>query len=210
MPETKLIVLGGGGHASVVCDVARAAGFRDVLVCDPNVRTGTLCGFPCAVEDEDVLLERNAADADFVVAIGHRIARARLLERCRRAKARLAVIVHPSAVISPFARLEDGVVVMPRAVVNAGALIGRGSIVNTGAVVEHDCRVGEAVHVAPGSVICGGVEIGDRVDLGAGSVIIPGRRVGADAIVGAGSVIVRDVASGTTVFGNPARPKPAP
>jgi acetyltransferase-like isoleucine patch superfamily enzyme len=42
--------------------------------------------------------------------------------------------------------------------------------------------------------------------IGAAAVILPGLRVGHDAMVGAGAVVTKDVASGTTVVGNPARP----
>ncbi len=51
------------------------------------------------------------------------------------------------------------------------------------------------------------IVIGRDVWLGAGAIVLPGMRVGDNAIVGAGAVVTRDVAPGTTVMGNPARPK---
>ena len=42
--------------------------------------------------------------------------------------------------------------------------------------------------------------------IGSGSTILCGLTIGAGAIVGAGSVVTKDVAPGTTVAGNPARP----
>ena len=50
------------------------------------------------------------------------------------------------------------------------------------------------------------VIIGANVWIGSGAQILPGVTIGDDAIVGAGSVVTRDVASGATVVGNPARP----
>lgn len=50
------------------------------------------------------------------------------------------------------------------------------------------------------------VSLGDNVWIGGAAVILPGVTIGDDAIVGAGSVVTRDVAAGTTVAGNPARP----
>jgi maltose O-acetyltransferase len=49
------------------------------------------------------------------------------------------------------------------------------------------------------------VSIGRNVWIGGGAVILPGVTVGDDAIVGAGSVVTRDVPSGATVAGAPAR-----
>lgn len=50
------------------------------------------------------------------------------------------------------------------------------------------------------------VRIGANVWIGGGAVILPGVTIGDDAIIGAGSIVTRDVPSGATVAGNPARP----
>lgn len=50
------------------------------------------------------------------------------------------------------------------------------------------------------------VRIGSNVWIGGGAIILPGVVVGDDAVIGAGSVVTRNVARGTTVRGNPARP----
>ena len=49
------------------------------------------------------------------------------------------------------------------------------------------------------------VRIGRNVWIGSGAIILPGVSVGDDAIIGAGSVVTRDVPTGATVAGNPAR-----
>ncbi|MDQ2084375.1 sugar O-acetyltransferase [Xanthobacteraceae bacterium Astr-EGSB] len=50
------------------------------------------------------------------------------------------------------------------------------------------------------------VTIGHNVWIGGGAIILPGVTIGDDALIGAGAVVTRDVAPGTTVVGNPARP----
>jgi UDP-2-acetamido-3-amino-2,3-dideoxy-glucuronate N-acetyltransferase len=44
-----------------------------------------------------------------------------------------------------------------------------------------------------------------RASLGSGAVILGGVRIGAGALIGAGAVVTKDVPSGATVAGNPAR-----
>ncbi|MEQ9571153.1 MAG: DapH/DapD/GlmU-related protein, partial [Nitratireductor sp.] len=51
------------------------------------------------------------------------------------------------------------------------------------------------------------VRIGSDVWVGGGAIILPGVTIGDGAIVGAGAVVTRDVATGATVAGNPARPR---
>ncbi|AHI24733.1 maltose acetyltransferase [Komagataeibacter xylinus] len=50
------------------------------------------------------------------------------------------------------------------------------------------------------------VTIGRNVWIGGGAIILPGITIGDHAIIGAGSIVTRDVPSGVTAAGNPARP----
>ena len=50
------------------------------------------------------------------------------------------------------------------------------------------------------------VTIGRSVWIGGGAILVGGVTVGDGAIIGAGAVVTKDVAAGTTVVGNPARP----
>jgi maltose O-acetyltransferase len=49
------------------------------------------------------------------------------------------------------------------------------------------------------------IAIGRNVWIGGGAIILPGVTVGDDTIIGSGSVVTRNVPSGVTVLGNPAR-----
>ena len=51
------------------------------------------------------------------------------------------------------------------------------------------------------------ISIGANVWIGGGALLLPGVTVGDDAVIGAGAVVTRDVAAGSTVVGNPARPR---
>jgi sugar O-acyltransferase (sialic acid O-acetyltransferase NeuD family) len=140
------------------------------------------------------------------LAIGDNARRLELFTQLRPHIAR--ALIHPSAVVSPTARVGDGSVVCALCAINPEARVGCAAIINTGAIVEHDCTVDDGVHLSPGAVLCGTVSVGARSWIGAASVVIQGRCVGRDSIVGAGAVVVHDVPDGVVVFGNPARMRP--
>ena len=210
----RILVWGAGGHGRVVADVVRAAGGTVAGFVDRDAaRVGrpTAPGAPLVLLSEAELL-RVLADGHpdgrgwDALALGIGDNRARLRAFAAAAGAPWPVLAHPSAVLSPSARLEAGTVVMPLAVLNADARVGRAAIVNTGAVVEHDCVVGDGAHLSPRCVLAGGARVGEGAWVGAGATVLPGVSVGPWAVVGAGAVVVRDVPGGTVVAGVPARP----
>lgn len=204
--DRSLLILGGGGHARVVADAALASGrwgsvrFRD----DAPPRFGLECYGPCdgPVADFAWLVAR---DLPFIVAVGDAGLRERWMREASERGARVETVIHPSAVVSSFARVEAGVAVLAGAVINPGARLGVGAIVNTGATVDHDSDIGEYAHVCPGVHVAGDVSVGARAWIGIGSAVRQGVTIGADAIVGAGAAVVADVDQGVTVVGVPAR-----
>lgn len=203
--DRRLIIVGAGGHARVVIDVARAAGFEPAAALDP-ASVGSLCNGVEVVGSDD-LAERLFAEGSrqAVIAIGDNRLRAMLGRRLQDIGFTLPPVCHPSAILSGSAQIGPGTVIMPLAVVNASATIGHLVIVNTSAVVEHDCHVGDAAHIAPGCRLGGTVSVGAGALIGIGSVIRPGARVGAFAVIGAGSTVIGDIAGETVATGSPAR-----
>lgn len=207
--KPSIIVIGAGGHAVVVADALLAAGesvlgFTDA---DPRHHGQRLCGLPVLGDDATVLAAHPQHTTHLVNGIGGvggTELRQRVQERLQTLGWRFVGVRHPSAIVSSFARVEDGVQLLAGSVVQAGAEIGAGCIVNTAAVVEHDCRLGEHVHVAPRALLCGGVEIGARSCIGAGAVVRQGLRLGNDTVVGAGAVVIRNHSGGGTLIGVPA------
>ena len=53
--------------------------------------------------------------------------------------------------------------------------------------------------------LTGGAEVGENVFMGSHASVLPGVQVGDNAIVGAGAVCTKDVPTGATVIGVPAR-----
>ncbi len=213
MIAKTMILFGGGGHAAVATESARAAGYvvlgyladsedgvADASKTDmPEImglkRLGAIAELPAVLA-----IHRHA---NFHAAIGDPVLREKwmgLLETLP-----FPPVIHPTAAVSTSAKIQDGAFIGPNAVVNARATIGRGVIVNSGAIVEHDCTLEQYCHVAPGSVLSGGVRVGQKTLIGAGATVIPGVKIGSGCTLGAGAVAIADIPDGATATGVPAR-----
>lgn len=202
----KLVLFGGGGHARVVADVARAAGFELLGVLTPNES-------PLDPEftrlGDDGWLNEAPPDVGFHIAFAARAGqtdREQLFARLVSDRALLPALISPAAQVSRFARIGSGSLIVHCAIVNAGAEIGAGAIVNSGAIVEHGCLLGDHSHVAPGAIVTGEARIGRGCVVGAGAIVLPGISVADRTVIGAGAVVVRSITERGGIWsGNPAR-----
>ena len=204
----SVVIIGAGGHGKVVLDILRAAGrFNPIGYVDADTRLfGTKVGGLQVLGPNNVLPRlRQQGVAHAIVAIGDNRTRQRYVATLGGEGFELVSAIHPSAFVSPTAKLGRNVVVGPNASVITEARIGDATIVNTGAIVEHECEVGQAVHVAPGACLAGRVRVGACAFVGIGAQVIQCLSVGEGATVGAGAVVLQDVPDGATVVGVPAR-----
>jgi sugar O-acyltransferase (sialic acid O-acetyltransferase NeuD family) len=116
-----------------------------------------------------------------------------------------ATLVHPSAVVSPYASLAPGVFVGAGAVIAAGATLAPHVFVNRGVTIGHDTRVDAFARLMPGCNVAGHARIGTGATVGMGANVLQELEVGAHAFVGAGSVVTRDVPDHARALGSPAR-----
>jgi UDP-2-acetamido-3-amino-2,3-dideoxy-glucuronate N-acetyltransferase len=118
--------------------------------------------------------------------------------------------------IGPFVEIQRGVEigaackVQSHTFVCEGVTIGDRAFIGHGVMFVNDRRPratnerGELQGPDDWEMVETRVEEG--ASIGSGAVILGGVTIGADALVGAGAVVTRDVAPGTVVAGNPARP----
>ncbi len=205
-PKRKIVIIGAGGHGRVCADVARRAGYAVSAFCDPAFeQVSEILGVEVLSHSERELFENWPDDTQLVIGIGDNTRRLSIAGDAARHGVPLAVLVDPSAIVSPSAHLGEGAVIMPGAVVNAEAFVGRASLVNSAAVVEHGARVGEGAHIGPGACLTGDTHVGARTLVGARATLVPGVRTGDDAIIGAGAVVTREAGDGARLMGVPAR-----
>ena len=206
--ESKLLILGAGGHARVVADCALATGqWSGVAFLDDR--------FPEMSSMNDWPVVGRVADMEsFVtqypemalgVGVSYESLRLELIAVGHRAGVRFPAIIHPAATVSPFATVAEGSVVFAGAVININASIGSACIINTLSSIDHDCSIGNATHISPGAILAGAVTIGEKAWIGMGAKILQCLTVGAEAVVGGGAVVLADVPANSKVVGVPAR-----
>ncbi|MEI7765951.1 MAG: acetyltransferase [Phycisphaerae bacterium] len=205
----SILVYCAGGHARVLLELLERAGMGPVagFVDDnPDLQGKKVGGFQVMGPTSRALTYAKTYHLHrAIVAITDNRKRREFTESAHQANLRLPILIHPTAIVSPEAKIGDASVVMAGAVVGPGVHTGMGAIINTGAIVDHDCQLGDYVHIAPGAILTGGVCVSDDVFIGAGAILVQQVCIGVGAIVGAGATVIRDVPSYATVVGTPAR-----
>lgn len=141
-----------------------------------------------------------------IASYRNREARRQIVERLNLPERRWASIIHPAAHLSRLTSIGCGSVVLQGACVESRAKVGRHVLISPLSIVSHDVELGDFSTVAQRATVCGSARIGPGAYIGAGAIVRDGLRVGEGSLVGIGAVALRDVAAGTTVLGNPAKP----
>ena len=201
-----LLILGAGGHGKVVADCALACGWEDVAFLDDRYPQLSSIGHWPVIGKIDFTAIDKTQYKHLALGVGNNKLRLKWLKQGVELGFVFPALLHPSAVVSPFASVGDGSVVFAKAVINVDAQIGRAVIINTASVVEHDCVVADACHISPTACMAGEVSLGEYSWLGMGANIIQCITVGSGVIIGAGAVVVANIADDQTVVGIPAKP----
>ncbi|MES2973882.1 MAG: NeuD/PglB/VioB family sugar acetyltransferase [Pseudomonadota bacterium] len=194
-----LVILGFGGHARSVADIALACGHSQLVFVDDHARDGeTFLGHPA-------VREYPAGHLQCMPAAGDNALRRRQLEVVQAQAFELITLIAPGATTGAGAVVQPGTLVARHAHIGPLAEVGRGCIINTGAVVDHESRIGEFCHISVNATVAGRCVIGAGVFVCAGATVIDGVTIAPGIIVGAGATVVHDLTEPGTYVGTPAR-----
>lgn len=184
----EVILIGAGGHAKVVSEIALTSGFKIKGYLD--IKPSSWLDVPLLTED----IAKNcfAKGMCWVMGLGGQsiesIKKRQILFEQYLKQGVPRTLIHDRAIVSDSASIGRGTLVGAGAIIQPMAEIGQGVIINTRSVVEHDCVIGEGSHIAPGAIVLGGVEIGKNCVIGAGAVVLPYSVVPEETLVKSNSV----------------------
>lgn len=202
MNAERLLILGFGGHARSVADIALACGYEELLFLDANAKEGeNFLDYPVVPRIDDLLY----AEWSVFPAAGDNSVRQKQYRRICSLGRMPATLISPQASIGRGAIISPGCLVGHHAHVGPMSRIGEGCIINTGAIVEHESTVGDFSHVSVNATIAGRTRLGSLSMLGAGATIIDGLSVCDRVTIGAGAMVHRSIHVAGTYVGVPAK-----
>lgn len=194
-----IIIIGGGGHATVLIELLKLLGKTILGVVAPQFCTIKNYSDINYLGNDEVIFKsyypRNVKLINGVgaVSVQKNQVRQKIFQIFKDAGYSFETLVHPSAIVANTVILDEGVQVMARVVIQPNTIIEKNTIINTGACIDHDCFIAENTHIAPGVTISGNVTIGKNSHIGVGTNIIQGIDVGCNVMISAGSTVVKNV-----------------
>lgn len=189
----KLVLIGSGGHASVVMSVTQALGLKINVITVPNTKTlqNKISNIEYMV-DEELLQVNDKAKYLLINGVGQKIGhklRAEIFYKFKKSDFVFQTVIHPFSYIDPTSEISEGVQIMAGVILQNNCFVGENSIINTKSSIDHSSKIGSSCHVAPGAVVCGDVLIGNNCFIGSGAIVTEGTKLADNTIVKAGQVV---------------------
>ncbi len=148
------MIYGKGGHGKVVADAIHQI-------------NNTICVdyFDDASNPYQVSYE---SEAKMIIGIGNNEVRKRISTEVEHS---FGIIVHPTAYVSPTAKIGEGTVVLANAVVQADAQIGKHCIINANVTIDHDAIIEDYVCTYPSAYVAGFARVTALQTLKPGQVV---------------------------------------
>jgi len=163
----RLVILGAGGLAKTLADVATQANtYQEIIFLDDNPNAKNIKG-TCA----DFIKFKDENTAMFP-AFGNNEVRLKWLDILLNAGVNVPSFIHPSAYVSPTAKLGLATVVLPKAVINTNCRLERGCIMNCASVLDHDCILEEGIHLSVGAIVKAENHLPAKMKVEAGEIIL--------------------------------------
>lgn len=204
-----IVIIGTGGFAREVLFLLEQNNKKqnewNILGFIDNEYTGDLHGYPVIGNDD--WLKNYSGIIYAACGVGSPKIKRKIVEQFKEKENIIFPNLIANGVVGDFDNIAigRGCILCEGNILTTDIKLGSFVTVNISCTIGHDTVIGDYVTINPGSNISGNVTLGAEADVGTGSLIIQGKTVGDNAILGAGAVVVRDIPSGCTAVGVPAK-----
>ena len=210
----KLIIIGGYGNGTVVQstveDINTVKKQWELLGFLNDRETEPINGYPVLGKIDKQTVDKYIQDKDvyfFYTLISVKLNFKFLykLLDLQIPEERFATIIHPTAVISKFAKIGYGSCIQPFVSVGPNTVIGNHVQIFAQALIGHGAKLDNYCYVANNACIGADVHLLEGAYLGTNSTTIEFIKLGKWSICGIGTVVLKDVPDYAKMVGNPAR-----
>lgn len=160
----NLLIVGAGGHGKVVKEIADALGKFERIEFLDDVN-------PKAIgKIEEMGQFRNEFDCIFP-AVGNNEFRRKIMENAKKMNYEVPVLVHPTAYVSPSAKLGNGTIVEAMAVIHTKAVVEEGCIIAIGALIDHEALIEKYTYIRCGTIVKANAKVGQLLTIPSGIIV---------------------------------------
>jgi acetyltransferase EpsM len=210
MNKKKLIIFGAGGNADVICST--------IMDINQENQQIEILGFLDDVEKKKNVLgkinKRNVdkfkrhKDVYFIWSLRSTNLGKKILHKYNNldiSEGRLLTVQHPTAVISKYSKIGNGVTIHPFVNIGPGVIIKNNIHIFSHSLIGHNTILSHFSYIANNSSIGAFVKIKEGGYIGMNASIKERIIIEKWSTVGMGSVVIKNVKEGSTVVGNPAK-----
>lgn len=208
MGQKSIYVLGVGHNTIVTIDLAESCNYTIAgLYHYQNERTGDMYFGHRIIGCNEELFTQNLYGKNFAISVGNNDIRADLFNKIKERGGNIVTLIHPTAVVSKYSQLGDGVCIHALSVVAPDTVIGDDCVISHNDLVTHGVRMGNHCFMASNIVLGAYTVMRDYAFIGSGATIVSAKakELGEHSLVGAGAVVIKPIPDNAVVVGNPAK-----
>lgn len=204
-------IYGAGGQGREVLDSARAVNklssqWENIVFVD-DVTKQKIVNEAKVYTFEEFSLTFCDDAAELIIAVGEPTGRKKLYEKITSAGYALALVVHPTAIVSDYADIGKGAFIGAHSIISCNTLIAENACIQPHAVIGHDATIGAHSVLSGFTIVSGHCAIGEQTYIGIGASVREEVLIGSNTIIGMGSSVICDIPDEVVALGTPCQVK---